>query len=590
MSSILARSGLPGVPRSSYQGGNLAVAMRALVSRIGAAGVLSLALAIVVAITMVVLLFPLTSDMPAWDQWTIVPIFEAHYSGRPVLPLLLAPYNGHYNCLPRFLLYRMGVLSRWDTRLEALMGFGWAACTLGLLLRMLWESSPRLLILAAPFAAWVFSALQFQNFLNGFGMGQLLAEFAAILALYLLTDPEAGRWRFGLALLCAAAAFLSHGAGLAVAPAGLVGLLLVGRRPNWVRIGAWSLVTAFGAVLGLLGGRSMQLVMHWRRVPAFALALVGRPFTFDLAPSPARTAALGAFVIVVLGAVIAWAIWRDRAAKRDLLARWGCVALLALGVAGLVAMSHSAAPLDLSLSSHYVTSTYPVGLALLVLIVDRLQASASAVTGGRRWLPGLAVLACCVAPLAQQAMAAYRIVPMLRSWKTVGDRMSRRVVLGTATDQEIGQAVHTNPDDVRSAVPFLRSHRLAWFAHAPEARLPFGELDSVAGLQPASTVTLRQGTPWVFEGWAVPPLLALDTPIEAALVVDGVSVVGARPGGLRPDQEAYYRSRSFLTSGFALVAPDGERRPPGRYRVSVVLRSPQPTVTLRRLELVVLPR
>jgi hypothetical protein len=563
--------------------------MRAL-SKIGVAGVSSLALAIVVAVAMVVLLFPLTSYMPAWDQWTIVPVFEAHYSGRPVLPLLLAPYNGHYNCLPRFLLYRMGVLTRWDTRLEALVGFSWAACTLGLLLRMLWESSPRLLILAAPFAAWVFSVLQFPNLLNGFGSGQVLAGFAAILALYLLTDPDAGRWRFGLALLCAAAAFLSHGAALALAPAGLVGLLLAGRRRNWVRIGAWCLMTAFGAGLGLLGARSAQVVMHWRRVPAFALGLVGRPFTFELAPSPARTAIQGALMIALLGAVIGWALWRDRAAKRDLLVRWGCVALMALGAAGLVAMRHSAAPLDLSLEPHYVTSTYPFGLALLVLIVDRLQASASAVTGGRRWLLRLAVLACCVAPLAQQAIAVYRIVPTLRSWQAVGDRMSLRVVLGTATDEEIRQAVHTNPDDVRSAVVFLRSQRLAWFAHAPEARLPFGELDSVAGLRPASTVTLRQGTPWVFEGWALPPLLALDTPIEAALVVDGVDVAGTPPIRPRPDQEAYYGSRSFLTSGFALVAPDGAGRPPGRYRVRVVLRSPQPPVTLRSLELVVLPR
>jgi hypothetical protein len=564
--------------------------MRPLLSRIGVAGVLSLALAIVVAVAMVVHLFPLTSDMPAWDQWTIVPIFEAHYSGRPVLPLLLAPYNGHYNCLPRFLMYRMGVLSRWDTRLEALVGFSWAACTLGVFLRMLWESSPRLLILAAPFAAWVFSVLQFPNLLNGFGFGQVLAGFAAILALYLLTDPEAGRWRFGLALLCAAAAFLSHGAGLALAPAGLVGLLLVRRRRNWVRIGAWSLMTAFGAGLGLLGGRSAHLVVHWRRVPAFALGLVGRPFTFELAPSPARKAILGALVIAVLGAVIGWAFWRDRAAKRALLVRWGCVALMALGVAGLVATRHSRAPLDLSLEPHYVTSTYPFGLALLVLTVDRLQASASAVTGGRRWLLSLAVLACCVAPLAQQAIAAYRIVPTLRSWKAVGDRMSRRVVLGTATDEDIRRAVHTNPDDVRSAVAFLRSQRLAWFAHSPEALQPFGELESVTGLRPAPAVSLRQGTPWVFEGWALPPLTALGTPIEAALLVDGVNVADARPDRPRPDQEAHYASPVALNTGFALVAPDGAFRLPGRYQADVVVRSPEHTVILSSIDLVVLPR
>ena len=564
--------------------------MRALVARIGVAGVLSLALAIVVAVAMVLALFPLTSDMPAWDQWAVVPIFEAHYSGQPVLPLLLAPHNGHYNCLPRFLMYGMGVLSRWDTRLEALLGFGWAACTLGLFLRMLWESSPRLLILAAPFAAWVFSALQFPNFLNGFGSGQLLAQLAAILALYLLTDPEAGRWRFGLALLCAAAAFLSHGAGLALAPAGLVGLLLVGRRRSWARVGAWLLMTALGAGLGLLGGRNTHIVVNWRRVPAFALALLGRPFTFELAPSPARTVILGALVIVVLGAVIGWTLWRDGAAKRDLLVRWGCVALMVVGVAGLVATRHSRAPVDLPLDPHYVTSTYPVGLALLVLIVERLRASALAVTSGRRWPLAVVVFACCVAPLAEQAIAAYRIVPTLRAWKARGDRVSRRMALGTATDQEILGALYNDAADVRSAVPFLRSQRLAWFAHAPEARWPFGDLDSVAGLRPASTVTLRQGTPWVFEGWALPPLLALDTPIEVALVVDGVSVVGTKPSRPRPDQEVYYGRPSFLTSGFALVAPDGALRPPGRYRVDIVVRSPQRTVTVRGLELVVLPR
>ena len=151
-------------------------------------------------------------------------------------------------------------------------GLAWSLLTLAVLLRMLWDASPRLMVLALPFAAFTFSTLQNANLLNGFGMGQLLGTFAVVLSLFLLTDPRGGRGRFALALAAAVAAFVSHGATLALVPAGLVAVLFTGPRRSRGRVGLWCLVSSVGLALGAIGGRNVQMVVAWRRVPPFAVA------------------------------------------------------------------------------------------------------------------------------------------------------------------------------------------------------------------------------------------------------------------------------------------------------------------------------
>jgi hypothetical protein len=72
-------------------------------------------------------------------------------------------------------------------------------------------------------------------------------------------------------------------------------------------------------------------------------------------------------------------------------------------------------------------------------------------------------------------------------------------------------------------------------------------------------------------------------------MIDGATVASVRPDRPRPDRAAYFGSPSFLTCGFVLVAPDGARRPPGRYAVRIVLRTPRRTTLLGSLELAVAP-
>src|SRR6185503_17594186 len=117
------------------------------------ASALALLAAALVPLASFAAIFPLVTAMPTWDQWSMGPVWTAHYAGQPVLPLLLAPYNGHSNVLPRMVFYGMGVLSGWDLRLEVVASYLAGGLTLSLLLLMA-RRDPRLLRwLAIPCAA-----------------------------------------------------------------------------------------------------------------------------------------------------------------------------------------------------------------------------------------------------------------------------------------------------------------------------------------------------------------------------------------------------------------------------------------------------
>jgi hypothetical protein len=555
----------------------------------GTWAVVSLALVIPVVAAAVLTLFPLTDLMPTWDHWGTVALFQAHDAGKPVLPLLLAPYNGHYNVLPRVIFYGVGLATCWDLRVEVLIAFGWALAALAVFLCMLWRTEPRLLILALPCSATVFALLQFANFIGGFGLGQLMATFASLLTLHLLTNPRCGRVGFLVAMVSAGVAFLSHGAAIGLAPAGLVALALISPEIRWRRLLAWGLVGGFGLGLGVLGGRNVELVVLWARLPALTATLVGRVFATEWDISTVRTALTGTVALATLLGVLGWRVRREWPVGRETLVRWGCVALMPLASAVLIAVGRSQAPLDVVMRSHYVTSTYPIGLALLVLIAEPLIRAATGPAGMRRAWSGVAVLACVAVPVGVQVSMAWDAIPRLQTSRQIVERNVRRLVIGTATDEDIAQALHPVIRQVRSGTDFLRARRLAWFAHAREARKPFGALETISSRRVRPTVRLRQGSPWVLEGWAHPPLLRHGATTEVAVFIDGKLSVRGVPDRPRPDQEAYYASREFLASGFVLSAPDGPRRAPGRYRIDVVVLSGKSKVRIRTFDLIVVP-
>src|SRR6185295_3298409 len=384
---------------------------------------LSLALAAAIPALCLAKLWPFLGEMPTWDEWSVVEVWSAHFGGRPVLPLLLAPYNGHYNLLPRFIFYGLGLLTHWNLHAETMLCYLSAAGILLVLLRMLWETRPRLLVLAAPVAAYVFSLAQYNNLLYGYPFGQWLGQLAATVAIYLLTRPAGSRRAF----------------------AGAVAL---------ARVGAGTIgVTA----------------VHRRVIGPFFLVVLGHPLEIGIVPTIPRSAALGGILLVAFLALV-FARWRGNP-EDPLLLRWGGVGLLAICSALLIAAGRSSTGLQQSLVPHYVTAATPLVLAVLVLAFDRLERAASAAAGAgtarrlvRPVLAGLAAAALLVAALVQPTLSGVRILPTLRTWMEISLAHDVRIAQGLATDAEIRETHFPVPAYVRSALETLRANRLAWYA------------------------------------------------------------------------------------------------------------------------------
>ena len=187
---------------------------------------LSLGVAVLIPIVQFATLFPLTVNVPTWDQWNFASIWRAYFHHEAVFPRLIAPFNGHFMFLPRVLFFVLGLLTRWNVRAEVLVTYVAFAAILAIFVAMLARSDSRLLVVAAPVSAYLFYLDQSESFLAGITLSEAMAVLGIVASIFFLTGRSLSRARFALALASAIAASLSWGIGLVAWPVGLLAILL----------------------------------------------------------------------------------------------------------------------------------------------------------------------------------------------------------------------------------------------------------------------------------------------------------------------------------------------------------------------------
>jgi hypothetical protein len=171
------------------------------------------------------------------DSWAMVGSFAKLSSGTLGISDLLVLHQEHWILFPQIAMLLLGTMTEWNSVAEMYLTqtclLGTLACFL-LVFRDSVKSKPAFKsaffpLLMIPMSLLVFSFVQHQNMLGGFGVTFVFAQTFGVLALYLLYVLRyEGRRKvvFAVALASAIVASFSSVPGLCVWPAGLVQLFI----------------------------------------------------------------------------------------------------------------------------------------------------------------------------------------------------------------------------------------------------------------------------------------------------------------------------------------------------------------------------
>jgi hypothetical protein len=359
---------------------------------IGIAGLICLPVLILVA-----LLAKYAVNVPFWDQWELVTLFEKWHAGTVSFADFFAQHNEHRVLFPRLIMFGLAVATGWNTLYEVAMNVLLAAVTFWFLwqiLRGTFTSGRMRSIAAISVSLVVFSPLQFENWMWGWQIQWFLNVLGLVVAVWALNTWRAVPWaKFTLAAFAATIATYSLASGFFV---WLVCLPLLWFNQDLRRVWwAWVLVAV--AVIGSHYIGYVDPAYHpskliFLKEPInfimYFLVYAGRPLIVDFLLS---IPIFIAYVTVYLGA-LGYVYKKHKEQLTTTLLPWLCIGLYGLFAAGSTAISRVGFGVEQAYSSRYSTLSsllLVAGIVLLCVIIDRERSKTGLVI--RRVTAGLLV-------------------------------------------------------------------------------------------------------------------------------------------------------------------------------------------------------
>jgi hypothetical protein len=162
-----------------------------------------------------------TVNMPIWDDWELVYLFDKIYNGTANFADFFAQHNEHRIFFPRIIFAILAFSSKWNIKLETYFSLLLALVNFAVLYKIAAYTSNKnnkLLFHLFNFTICIvnFSLIQYENWLWGFQIAWFLINTCLILAVFILTVPKNlhPNLRLLLASLCCLIASFSSAHGL----------------------------------------------------------------------------------------------------------------------------------------------------------------------------------------------------------------------------------------------------------------------------------------------------------------------------------------------------------------------------------------
>lgn len=309
-------------------------------------------------------------NVPFWDSWELVPIFEKIQNGSVGFVDFFAQHNEHRLLFPRLIMVALAELSHWNVFYEIVTNFILASISfifLCLILRRTFSNKKHLTIALIMVSAVLFSPIQFENWIWGWQIQWFLNVLSVVIAIWALSSTKlAPIWRLTIAVLAAIVATYSLASGLFVWLVCLPLFLMPQIRkflPLWI---GFAVVTIGSHYIGyhdpeyhpsklLFLGDPLGLLEYF-------LVYMARPLVMDYLES---LPIAFAYFMVTFG-VIAFFIKRRNANEVNKILPWAAIGLYSIFAGLSTSLSRLGLGVEQAYSNRYTTLS---SLLLITIIV-----------------------------------------------------------------------------------------------------------------------------------------------------------------------------------------------------------------------------
>lgn len=322
-------------------------------------------------------------DVPYWDEWGLVDLFEKMHAHRLTWTDLSAQNNEHRIFFPRLIFLGLECVAGWRPRFEMFASVALATAsgfTLLWLLRRTVSLNGRAFCAAAlVINLLLFSPAQYENWLWGFQLAFFLVAFCMFAAIAVLCSSLSLPIKFLLAALCSFVATFSGGNGILLWPVLLVVLIARDERSRpsekfgW--IGSWLALAALAIGLYFRNyekpawhpplAASSTPLDYICYLSAFIGSALGQYTTSSSLTLPVLFGASLLVLFCSLGATVALS-WKNAALRRNA-APWLAIGAFAILNALLACIARIGFGCAQALESRYTTFSLPLAVAMVPL-------------------------------------------------------------------------------------------------------------------------------------------------------------------------------------------------------------------------------
>ena len=335
-------------------------------------------------------------NVPFWDQWELVTLFQKHHDGTLAFSDFFAQHNEHRLLFPRLVMYGLAVMSHWNTYWEVAASVILAAAGIFFLYKIVCKTiAHNLLRLLALFSISLifFSPLQQENWLWGWQIQWYLCILGLIVAVWALAAWESSPLkRVIVAALAAAVATYSLASGFFVWIVCLPLLWFIRPLRRWLLLWLGLMITAIGVhYIGDVDpayhpSKTLFLDQPFQFVK-YVVVYLAHPVTIDFAWS---------YKIAVLyfGGISAVLIYMYRRYREQLvgsLLPWLCLGAYAVFAALSTGMSRLGFGVEQAFSSRYTTLAQFLLIAFVVVLCKMLEPSVTKKSAPFGWASKFAV-------------------------------------------------------------------------------------------------------------------------------------------------------------------------------------------------------